>query len=259
MKIIEHGHIIRLTGLCLLLVGIISLGGCKTLDSLTKTQSTSSNEAIKKNVEDVDKEEKITSSQESINLADTDKMDRCPEVSLVDELSELHQFRSHSTQDEDEKIARIHLDDVNKHCVIRDGDLAVNLTLTFNAFLGPRSRIFETDQPTISYPYFIAVTDSTGKILDKEIHGISLSFASDQSKLTHIERIQKSLDLGTLQGESPARPPFSVMIGFQLSPEELRYNQINRGRLLGPEAGRKPLLNGKTQYSEGLQGANSPI
>lgn len=172
----------------------------------------------------------------ALDLADRELLRHCPEVNLVDDLSELHQFREEADYNEDEKIAWVTLSHLNNHCVVDDGQLAVNLTMSFEANLGPKSRIFDQDQPTISYPYFIAVTDANGRILDKEIHGVSLSFDADQSRKQHKENLQKIVFLD----EEGAKPPYSIMVGFQLSPDELAYNQINRGKLLAPIAGKKP-------------------
>ena len=239
--------------LCAFMALAFILPGCKTLDGLTqnpnKTTQTSDFKQ-KDNDKSKDTSQQVSSIDETLAMADRNLLDKCPELYLVDELSELHQFRDTASYDEDEKIAWVTLDYASRECAVEDGRLLAKIRLDFNAHLGPRSRIFEQDQPTVSYPYFIAVTDARGEILDKEIHGISLSFKSDQTDKKYREGIVIDVDLD----DESARPPFFIMVGFQLSPDELTYNQIIRGKLLAPNAGKKPQFH---SYSDDPDGGPS--
>lgn len=233
--------------LCAFMALALILPGCKTLDNLNQNHSKATQTAdFKQKDKDSLKNslQPVSSLDETLAMADRNLLDKCPELYLVDELSELHQFRDTSSYDEDEKIAWVTLDYASRECAVEDGRLLAKIRLDFNAHLGPRSRIFEQDQPTVSYPYFIAVTDARGEILDKEIHGISLSFESDQTDKKYREGIVIDVDLD----DESARPPFFIMVGFQLSPDELTYNQIIRGKLLAPNAGKKPQFH---SYSDG--------
>lgn len=206
--------------------------GCKSLSAITQDIKHDSQPTVSEGKKSSDSHSIIS----SFDLESKDINASCPDVVLVKDLSEMHQFRDTNNTLESEKIASIFLRNIAHQCVVENGKLSVQIAMGFEAHLGPRSRIFNQDEPTISYPYFLAITDTNGEILDKEIHGVSLSFNSDQSHKKHKEHISKILNISSLKGD----PPYTIMVGFQLSPEELRYNQIIRGKLLAPEAGKKP-------------------
>lgn len=206
------------------------------MSSLTDTsRNAPQNTVVDRKIENQPYNSGATSQNTSTSEITTDTR-RCPEIELVRDLKELHQFSGHNNYDHNDKIATVTLVEIDGQCQYRGNEMALRIDMTFDAVLGPKSRIFDQDQPTISYPYFIAITDSTGEIVDKELHGVSLRFSSDENSKTHIEDFKKIVNLNNLSGT----PPYIIMVGFQLSPEELHYNQVYRARLLGPEIGRKP-------------------
>lgn len=217
---------------------ICIVGGCKTTNTLTnktkespvvsdKKQKSSATESDDTRIENL-------TTGNTNNAGDTPET--CPQIELVNDLKELHQFSGDNSYEQSERIATVTFDTVKGECQRKGNKIAIQIEMRFDASLGPKSRVFDKDQPTISYPYFIAVTDSSGDVVDKELHGVSLRFSSDENRKTHVESFRKIIDLKNIAGS----PPYLVMVGFQLSPEELRYNQIYRAGLLGPDIGRKP-------------------
>lgn len=223
-----------------------TLGGCKTTDTFTNK--------TKKSPLVSDKKEKNSSAKNNETRIDnlttgntnitSDHSERCPQIELVNDLKELHQFSGENNYDQSERIATVTFDTVKGECQRKGNKIAIQIEMRFDASLGPKSRVFDKDQPTISYPYFIAVTDSSGEVVDKELHGVSLRFSSDENSKAHLESFKKIIDLKNISGS----PPYLVMVGFQLSPEELRYNQIYRAGLLGPDIGRKPDFHQSSVY-----------
>jgi hypothetical protein len=111
---------------------------------------------------------------------------------------------------------------VDSQCdVSADGQmLAMRLDLKINSMLGPKARRTNNDRPFFAYPYFIAITDTQGNELAKEIFAASVTYDVDQNNLSLIETINQQLPLN----EDGSRPDYEVHIGFQLTDEQLFYN-----------------------------------
>ncbi len=145
----------------------------------------------------------------------------CPHYDNVKDLSELHQFYDPQNPAPGQRVAQIKLSGMAMTCKMHGQDMIMDIDVTFDALLGPRSRIFEGDQPNISYPYFIAVTNKQGKILNKVIHGVSMAFGPMEVSKTHHEKVKEiftveyGMDVTDLM----------VLVGFQLTEQELAYNR----------------------------------
>jgi hypothetical protein len=121
------------------------------------------------------------------------------------------------------KISEVTITDVKNVCRIENGALVMQIDLSLEGKTGPKARVKSTDKPSFAYPYFVAVTDPQGNVLSKEIFAASVAYRADQKELKQIESIFQNMPFP----DSTIGQSYSVIVGFQLTPEQLAYNQEN--------------------------------
>jgi hypothetical protein len=104
---------------------------------------------------------------------------------------------------------------LNSACQANDERVVVEVAFQISALRGPTS-----DAPAMEVPFFVAVTDAQGNVLGKDIFFSRLTF-DKAGEATTVEQLVE--DIPMADGESPVG--FRVILGFQLTPEELLYNQ----------------------------------
>lgn len=144
----------------------------------------------------------------------------CPAVSRVAELASLYQFADPTRPRDQEKISEAHITKVASKCATVGKNLKLDLAVSFDSGLGPRGRVRAGDKPSFAYPYFVAIMDAQNKILAKEIFAVSFGYGTTGNIQMQIETQSQ---LVPLTGADPSS--YRIMIGFQLSPEELAYNR----------------------------------
>ena len=152
----------------------------------------------------------------------------CPAVSRVAELSSLYQFTNPSRPDNKTKISEAHITRVASTCARTGNNLKLDIAINFDGGLGDKGRIHPGDKPSFAYPYFIAITNSKNQILSKEIFAVSFSYDSNAKLQMQSEQLSQVVPLG---GDDPTT--YRILIGFQLSPEELAYNRKQPQEELG--------------------------
>lgn len=144
----------------------------------------------------------------------------CPAVSRVAELSSLYQFGNPARPSNAAEISEAHITRVTSKCNKVGSNLKLDINVTFDGGLGPKGRISPGDKPSFAYPYFIAITNERNQILSKEIFAVSFSYDSKGQTQMQSEALSQMVPLG---GDDPKT--YRILIGFQLSPEELAYNR----------------------------------
>jgi hypothetical protein len=144
----------------------------------------------------------------------------CPSISRVAELSSLTQFVNPEKPGDGARVSEVHVTRVTTTCDRERGALKLDMTLNFEGALGPKGRIHAGDKPSFSYPYFIAVTNTQNQILSKEVFAVNFAYDNKSNLQVQTEEITQMIPLA---GASPA--DMRIMVGFQLSNEELTYNR----------------------------------
>lgn len=147
---------------------------------------------------------------------------RCPKVVIVEELSSISEFQG-SKMNDSMLATRAFMEGVESNCRHEGGHVAVDLRLAFMGHLGPKGRLKSGDKPYFSYPFFVAVTDQERNILAKEIFSASVTFNRDEDHHTYYESLRQLIPV---QYKSQAGE-YTLMLGFQLTPEQLSYNRRN--------------------------------
>ena len=196
----------RLVFLRLLCIGffITTLTACKTIDGL------------KADFDSIDfgkfSMPSFQGSSRSEFLIDGD----CPSISIVDELSTISQF-SPVTKTQDENLtSTITMSKAKSDCEYNDGSVTVDLKLTMDGEKGPKA-----STNSFEYPFFIAVTSASDKILAKEIFAAPVTYRAGNTRQTYIETLRQIIPAGSrAEGSS-----YKVVIGFQLTKAQLAYNR----------------------------------
>lgn len=145
----------------------------------------------------------------------------CPAVETTPVLSEIHQFMAPEDPQENERISSLAFANVTHNCRHRGNNVIVELSMIFEGQLGPKARVFDNDRPSFAYPYFIAIENSEGDILAKEIFASTMSYGKTQQSIAHEENIRQIIPLAP----GDTGDDYKITIGFQLSGDELAYNE----------------------------------
>lgn len=104
------------------------------------------------------------------------------------------------------------------------GTLSLDLAVVMNLERGPANKGRE-----IGFEYFISVTNSSKKVLNKEIFDVKVTFPGNQTVLKWSEDPDDPVILTIPLKAGERGQDFIIFVGFQLSPEEYQYN-LRRGR-----------------------------
>lgn len=149
----------------------------------------------------------------------------CPKAEVVQELRNLNEFAPMAPSTPENEVSAVRIANIKTVC--RDmatTNVSLDLTLTLTGSLGPRARTKPSDKPSFAYPYFVALTTDSGKIIAKEIHAASLSYDKGQDRVTQEETLHHTLPIRLAGGTAG---PYRLLIGFQLSDEQLAYNRLH--------------------------------
>lgn len=113
------------------------------------------------------------------------------------------------------------MSDIKVTCQSADTGMTAEIAINFDGALGPKARWKEGDEPSFAYPYFVAVTNAQGAVMSKEIFAASVSYGAKENTLRQVETISQALPGNAL--ETPAL--YTIVLGFQLSDEQLAYNR----------------------------------
>ena len=138
----------------------------------------------------------------------------CPAVGLVKDTTTLTRFREGGSYDTDDVLYSAFLSRMTSNCAKDGNEIIADIAFNVTGVKGPASG---TDQ--ISLPYFVAVTTQGGGILSKQVYNsvIDLSKGGRGS-------VREHLNLHLDAGETKDLHDYEVLIGFQLSDDDLVYN-----------------------------------
>jgi hypothetical protein len=137
----------------------------------------------------------------------------CPTVSRVEQLSSLTRFLP-SSEDVTAEVTEAHITGVAGSCDEEPAkhDVLVSFKVGFSATNGPADH-----GATLELPYFVSVTQGA-TVVSKVPHTISITFDGNVTTATAVSK--------TIKVELPnvhLTQDTEVLVGFQLSPEQLAY------------------------------------
>lgn len=158
----------------------------------------------------------------------------CPPVEIVTDLSSISDFSDPMKMSQKNLISRVDMGSAQSTCQLSSNTATVDLKLSFKGVLGPKAKQKSSDKPFFSYPFFVAVTEPNGRIMAKEIFAASLSFGKDENEHAYYENLRQIIPIKSKKHAYR----YKIMIGFQLSPEQLEFNREN---MVPKDGSKKPI------------------
>jgi hypothetical protein len=144
----------------------------------------------------------------------------CPRVEIVSDLSRIVKFGNGPGRDLSDVVYSARIDDVKSGCTYDENGVTVEMTVSL---LGERGRA-GLALPTSDVTYFVAITDRTQNIVAKRLFTSKFTFPDKGLASINDELVQRIPLAPTAPGSD-----HTLILGFQLSPEEIDFNDKNRG------------------------------
>jgi hypothetical protein len=142
----------------------------------------------------------------------------CPRVSLVPDVAETVGYRDGPGRDLTDIRYRAAIADAKGDCDYRRETLTANLTVVLLAERGPAL----ADREPADFDYFVALIDPERHIVSKSVLKGRVVFPSGQNRASFPDEIT----IGPVR--LPSRdvgPDYTILLGFQLTPEQLEQNR----------------------------------
>ena len=161
------------------------------------------------------------SSRLAQSLDNTPNAGPCPVVGSVYDAARYVKFADGSGELYSDIAFTGEITDVRIYCRYTDDiPLAAEIEIDFAYGKGPRA-----DGDSHTYPYFVAVTRRNGKVLAKETFTSQAEFRGKPltAKSELVNRISIPRADGSISGVN-----FEVVVGFELTPEQLEFNRAGK-------------------------------
>lgn len=149
----------------------------------------------------------------------------CPRIEIVEDLSRLVQFREGPGRDPSDVLYAARLDDAKSSCQYDKGGVTVDMTATIT---GQRGRA-GAKLPGGEVTYFVAITDGSKNIIAKRNFTSRLLF-SDAGYARLDDELEQRIPLPTPKPTDPlpTAGDHTIILGFQLTPEQIDFNEKQR-------------------------------
>lgn len=145
----------------------------------------------------------------------TEAANTCPIVGVSPELGNITQLRG------GEPLSETIIASVKPTCETMGNAVKARLAIEFKGRLGPAAIKDAVQEANYTIPYLIAVVNSQSQIVAKDVFAISMTYKAGQTEQSLSDLIEQSIPLQ--KGEKAS--DYRIMVGFQLSPEELAFNR----------------------------------
>ena len=143
----------------------------------------------------------------------------CPRVSILNEAARVAVYRDGPGRDLIDVVHEGQIADVRWSCVYSAERVRVLVTISILAQRGPAAT-----KPEAEFDYFVAVTRAADEILGKEIFRSQVAFPEGRTQTGVFEEIEQIIPLP----DQNAGPDYEVVVGFQLTEDQLRHNRKRR-------------------------------
>jgi hypothetical protein len=151
-------------------------------------------------------------------LDDTPNAGPCPVAGSIHDAARYVKFRDGSAQLYNDIAYTGEITDVRLYCrYFKDTPLEAEIEVDFAFGKGPAATADEHD-----YRYFVAVTRRNGKVLAKEYFDTRAEF--DRGLVTGTSELVNRIVIPRAD-ESISGVNFEVIVGFELTPEQLEFNR----------------------------------
>lgn len=140
----------------------------------------------------------------------------CPATAGLGDAAVLSKFRPGPGRDLTDVRYQVRLVDVQNVCEYDSKGVTVRMRAGFALELGPANPDRKGE-----FEFFVAITDPNEEIVAKRIFSAPITFPSNVGYVEHVEELQQRIPLP--KGGSAA--DYRIIVGLQLTPEELEYNR----------------------------------
>lgn len=152
----------------------------------------------------------------------------CPPMGAIYDVARYVKFADGSDETYPNIAYTAEINDVRMFCRYSDDDpLVAQLEVDFAFGKGEAAK-----SDTHAYPYFVAVTRRNGKVLAKEYFSVEADFKG--RKLAGKTESFSRIEIPRLD-ESIAGSNFEIVVGFDLTPEQLEFNRAGKRFRLNAE------------------------
>jgi hypothetical protein len=145
----------------------------------------------------------------------------CPRIEVVGDLSRLVKFQDGPGRDLSDIVYMARVDDVKSGCKYDKTGVTIDLMVSL---LGERGRAGAgAGAAKTDATYFVAVTDRAQNIIDKPIFTSQFDFADK-----NVASINDEFQLRIALSPTTSASDHTIIVGFQLTPEEIDFNERNR-------------------------------
>jgi hypothetical protein len=145
----------------------------------------------------------------------------CPRATILGDGATITQFRDGPGRDLTDVLAQAEIVDAAVDCDYDRSGVDVSMQIAIAATRGPADRARVAD-----FDYFVAVADAQRNILAKEVFRVRFNFPDTQSRVGTVEQIEPRIPLkDRAEGVN-----YQIVVGFQLTPEQLEWNRTQRPR-----------------------------
>ena len=141
----------------------------------------------------------------------------CPGITILADAATVTRFRDGAARDLSDVINAGELVDARvEKCGFEQGQIVTQVVLGVAASRGPadRARVAEFD-------YFVAVADLEFNVLAREPFHVRFDFNDSRQRLLRVEELEPRIP----QPDPRAGSRYRILIGFQLTDEELAWNR----------------------------------
>jgi hypothetical protein len=144
----------------------------------------------------------------------------CPRLAVLDDVGKLTKFREGAGRDLTDVAYTARVAKADGFCTTEKSSVKVEMTVQLVVERGPAA----TGAPA-DLQYFVAITDAARRVIAKEVFPARIPFEANQRISGSNEEIEERIPLPA--GAEPS--DYSIVVGFQLSPEEIEYNRRRGG------------------------------
>jgi hypothetical protein len=141
----------------------------------------------------------------------------CPKAEVLADARSIVQFKEGPGRDLTDIEYQAQVSSLQSRCRSRHGESTVDIDLSLTAWLGPAAL-----GQILSVPYFVAVTQGED-ILAKESFAAEVSF----EKSARQARVEEAVKRLTLPRVEEGGAPLEVLVGIQLTPDQVAYNRAH--------------------------------
>lgn len=143
----------------------------------------------------------------------------CPKVLILGDAGHLVRFEPGSGRDITDILFEAEIANFVGSCEYTKEGVEIELRITLDVQRGPAAR-----NPPIDFEYFVAIPKYQPRPEGKRVLPVKGAFEDNRSRLLYQDEVDMFLPLEK-NGEGP---DVEIVLGFQLTPEELEFNRSSR-------------------------------